>query len=111
MYLYMLFNNMNMNQVFFPITMARENYNHYYLVVYNLKTCKSYIIDNVREQSQDVIRRYGDTPKALVRFKIIASKIKKIVHQKFIIFKSEFWFEDSCYYKLHILHILMFKMN
>ena len=60
---------MNMKQVFFPITMARENYNHYYLIVYNLKTCKAYIIDNVRDQSQDFIKRYGDTPRALECFK------------------------------------------
>lgn len=65
----MVFNNMNMIQVFFPITMARENYNHYYLIVYNLKTWKAYIIDNEQEQSQDIIKRYGDIPNALVGFK------------------------------------------
>ncbi|PWA98161.1 ulp1 protease family, C-terminal catalytic domain-containing protein [Artemisia annua] len=68
----------NVEMVFFPITMARENYNHYYLIVYNLKTWKAYIIDNMQEQSQDIIKRYGDIPSALT--KAFANYLQSVNH-------------------------------
>ncbi|GKC69743.1 ulp1 protease family, C-terminal catalytic domain-containing protein, partial [Tanacetum coccineum] len=59
----------NFDLVFFPIIQAGSKANHFYLIVYNLKTLEVDIIDNKKEESQDIVRRYGEIPKRLVRFK------------------------------------------
>ncbi|GKD76843.1 ulp1 protease family, C-terminal catalytic domain-containing protein, partial [Tanacetum coccineum] len=51
--------------VFFPIIQAGSKANHFYLIVYNLKTLEVDIIDNKKEESQDIVRRYGEIPKRL----------------------------------------------
>ncbi|GKE18454.1 ulp1 protease family, C-terminal catalytic domain-containing protein, partial [Tanacetum coccineum] len=51
--------------VFFPIVQAGSKANHFYLIVYNLKTLEVDIIDNKKEESQDIVRRYGELPKKL----------------------------------------------
>ncbi|GJT28988.1 ulp1 protease family, C-terminal catalytic domain-containing protein [Tanacetum coccineum] len=51
--------------VFFPILQAGSKANHFYLIVYNLKTLEVDIIDNKKEESQDIVRRYGEIPKRL----------------------------------------------
>ncbi|GJU93002.1 hypothetical protein Tco_1317758 [Tanacetum coccineum] len=52
--------------VFFPIIQAGSKANHFYLIVYNLKTLEVDIIDNKKEESQDIVRRYGEIPKRLI---------------------------------------------
>ncbi|GJX80646.1 hypothetical protein Tco_0328795 [Tanacetum coccineum] len=46
------------NLVFFPIVQAGSKANHFYLIVYNLKTLEVDIIDNKKEESQDIVRRF-----------------------------------------------------
>ncbi|GJY97274.1 ulp1 protease family, C-terminal catalytic domain-containing protein [Tanacetum coccineum] len=55
--------------VFFPIIQAGSKANHFYLIVYNLKTLEVDIIDNKKEESQDIVRRYGEIPKRLTTSK------------------------------------------
>nr|GEZ60327.1 hypothetical protein [Tanacetum cinerariifolium] len=53
--------NMKVQRVAFE----RSKANHFYLIVYNLKTLEVGIIDNKKEESQDIVRRHGEIPKRL----------------------------------------------